>query len=94
LHIEEYVGVYRQILESLRKAGIHDPEAAKVILQELGKDRRANKVEEMRMKGTDVPATERQKKFLGRRGVVFPQNLSKSQASEIITRLTAQTSAK
>ncbi|MBC7219070.1 MAG: hypothetical protein H5T49_02910 [Hadesarchaea archaeon] len=95
MRIEEYVAVYRQILETLQRAGIRDPEAARVILQELGKDRRAiEAAEERRLKGTEEPATERQRKFLERRGVVFPRDISKTQASEIIARLTAQTSAK
>jgi len=93
--IENYVQEYKQILEALQRAGIHDPEAARTILQELGKDRRAREAADERCRrGTGEPATERQRKFLERRGVVFPRDISKSQASEIITRLTAQASAK
>ncbi|MEM3452490.1 MAG: hypothetical protein QW835_02555 [Candidatus Hadarchaeum sp.] len=93
-HVREYVQNYRQILEALAEAGIHDPEAARVILQELGKDRRMREAAEGRQREDDGPVTDRQRKFLERKGVVFPSNLTKLQASEIITKLTAQTSTK
>jgi hypothetical protein len=87
MRIEEYVEEYRQILGALQRAGIYDPDAAKVVLQERGRDRRTREVAEERAGRKGEPATERQKKFLEVRGVAYPRDITKSQASEVISRI-------
>jgi len=90
LEADWYVRQYRAILDALQKAGIYDGEVAAVILQEIGKDRRQMEVAERERNAAGEPATERQKKFLEKKGVLFPKNLTKLQASEVISRVMAQ----
>jgi hypothetical protein len=90
VRIEEYVEEYRQILGALQRAGICDPDAARAILQERGRDRRMREVAEGRTGKMGEPATERQKRFLDARGVPYPEDITKTQASEVISKISAR----
>jgi len=90
MRIEDYVEEYRQILGALERVGVHDPDAARIILQERGRDRRMERIgEEKRGSPTrekDEPATEKQKNFLDNLGVDYPADITKSEATRAITR--------
>ena len=84
---EEYVEEYRRILGLLEKEGIRDPDAAKLILREVAKDRRMEFVSRERQAQAreDEPATEKQKQFLTKLGVSYPPNITKSEAYKAIS---------
>ncbi len=90
MKIEDYVEEYKQILSDLERVGIHDPDAARTILQERARDRRMERIGEERRGnatgGKDQPATERQKKFLDSLGIDYPADITKSEASRAISR--------
>ena len=48
MKIEDYVEEYKQILSDLERVGIHDPDAARTILQERARDRRMERIGEER----------------------------------------------
>ena len=72
---------------------MHDDQAALVILQEMGKASRTNRIRLEReanaakvsfTSSEDVPATEKQIGFLTRLGVKVPEGLSKREASALL----------
>lgn len=82
--IEEYVALFNAI-----EARIGDDETARVILGQLGKDRRMSAMKEReRSNGkADPPATEKQLGLIRRLGGTPRPGLSKREASEEIDRL-------
>ena len=89
MRIEDYVEEYRQILGALERAGVHDSDAARIILQERGRDRRMERIGEEKRGSPgekDEPATEKQKKFLDSLGIYYPADITKSEASRSISR--------
>jgi len=90
MRIEDYVEEYKQILGALERVGVHDPDAARIILQERGRDRRTERIgEEKRASSTgekDEPATEKQKKFMDSLGIDYPADITKSEATRAISR--------
>ncbi|MFH1821381.1 MAG: hypothetical protein ABH852_02930 [Methanobacteriota archaeon] len=90
MRIEDYVEEYKQILSALERVGVHDSDAARIILQERGRDRRMERIgDERRGNSTgerNEAATEKQKKFLDSLGIDYPADITKSEASRAISR--------
>ncbi len=96
MRVEDYVEEYEQILGALERAGVYDPDAARIILQERGRDRRMERIgEEKRGSHTrenDELATEKQK-FLDSLGIDYPADITKSEASKAISRVEGRAKA-
>ena len=61
-----------------------DDRAALVLLQEIARDRRSEQIREEREKRNGEPATDKQKKFMKKLGIDFPDTVTKKEASILI----------
>jgi len=74
--VEGYLWLFEQIKE---KSGSET--VALALLQEIGKDRR---MEEMQEAKNNEPATSKQKKFMDDLGIKYPKTVTKKEASALI----------
>ena len=77
--LDEYMRLLEQIKQ---KTG--DERTAVSLLQELSKDRRAAEIHEERGVEQSQPATEKQKNFMKKLGIKFPDTVTKQEASTLI----------
>ena len=74
---------YMELLEEIRQK-TDDERTAVSLLQEVSKDRRMEAIREEREAKNNVPATEKQKKFMKKLGIEFPETVTKQEASVLI----------
>lgn len=80
---KEKLDSYLELLTEIsRKTG--NSEEARVLLQELSKDRRMQEIREEREMRNNRPATERQKRFMDDLGIQYPKAVTKEEASVLI----------
>ena len=77
--LENYVELYDEIREKTES-----DEAAVAIFQEMGKDKRSNRIREERSSVQHKPATEKQKRLMRKLGMNFPDGLTTKEASELL----------
>ena len=80
------VAEYLDLVRDLRSK-FGDDHTALTILQEVKKDLRMAQIQQERSTGVidvDYPATERQRMYLNKLGVVVPERLTKKEASALI----------
>ena len=82
--IEERATAYFKVFEQLRQR-VADDRLAGVILQEIAKDLRMDRIEQGRnSNGKDAPATTKQIAYLKSLGVKAQAGISKREASQLI----------
>ena len=82
--IEERASAYLSLFEQLRHK-VSDERLAGILLQEIAKDLRMDRIEQSRNgNGTEAPATAKQIAYLKSLGVQARPGLSKSEASQLI----------
>jgi len=82
-NIKEKVEGYLELLDQIN-AKTEDATTAIVLLQEVAKDLRTERMIEEREARKNEPATAKQKKFMDDLGIDFPENLTKQEASKLI----------
>ena len=80
--IEEYVFLMEQIRDRFG-----DDTEAIAILQEIGKDIRANNIQQQKSFNSNSPATENQITYLKKLGSKIPEGLTKWKASKLIDQI-------
>ena len=74
---------YMELLEQI-KGKTDDERTAVSLLQEVSKDRRMEAIRDEREAKNNMPATEKQKKFMKKLGIDFPETVTKQEASLLI----------
>ena len=87
IDIKQKIAQYSLILAEI-EARCGDETKALVILQEIGKDMRANNIQQHKSYNGNYPATENQIGYLKSLGAEIPEGLTKRQASQLIDDLT------
>ena len=77
--IEEYASLLEQI-----KTRIQDSSEAVVILEQIGKDKRTELIQGLQNPNSDIPATEKQKKYMDSLGIEYSDDVTKKDASDMI----------
>jgi hypothetical protein len=77
--MEGYLALFGAISEKINNDAV-----AIAILQEVSKDRRSQQIQGERAEKDDGPATAKQKGYLRKLGIGFPENISKVEASALI----------
>jgi hypothetical protein len=77
--MEDYLALFAAISDKID----NDPVAI-AIMQEVSKDRRSQLMQGERSEKDNRPATAKQKDYLRKLGIKFPENLSKAEASALI----------
>jgi hypothetical protein len=81
--IQAKLDSYMELLEEIRQK-TDDERTAVSLLQEVSKDRRMEAIRDEREAKNNVPATEKQKKFMKKLGIEFPDTVTKQEASVLI----------
>ena len=87
IDIKQRIAQYSLILAEI-EAKCGDETKALVILQEIGKDMRANNIQQHKSYNGNYPATENQIAYLKWLNAEIPEGLTKRQASQLIDDLT------
>jgi len=74
---------YMKLLEQIKQK-TEDERTAVVLLQEVSKDRRSAEIREERGVEQNQPATDKQKNFMKKLGIKFPDTVTKQEASTLI----------
>lgn len=82
MELEKHIEQFNQIFEKLSGRG--KTQVAIAIMQEMGKDRRVEEINS-RKNGNNEKATEKQKWLLNQLGVPFSEEISKKEASALIS---------
>ena len=82
-NIQDRLDTYMEILGEIRKK-TDDERTAVSLLQEVSKDRRMEEMRQEKEAKNSVPATDRQKKFMKKLGIDFPETVTKQEASLLI----------
>jgi hypothetical protein len=77
--LDEYMRLLKQI-----KQKTQDERTAVALLQEVSKDRRSAEIREERGIEQSQPATDKQKNFMKKLGIKFPDSVTKQEASTLI----------
>jgi len=77
--VNGYVALFDAIAEKTESDAV-----AIAILQEMSKDRRGQQMSGERVDKNGKPATDRQKRYLRKLGLEFPENITKAEASALI----------
>ena len=80
---QEQLTKYLELLGEI-KSKTEDERTASVVLQELSKDRRMEEMRQVRETRNNVPATDKQKKFMTKLGIEYPKTVTKQEASALI----------
>ena len=83
IDIQTKIEEYAFIIEKIRNR-FGDDANTTVILQEIGKDIRANNIQQNKSYSSNSPATDKQLGYLKQLGVAVSEGLTKSQASKLI----------
>ena len=81
--IQAKLDSYMELLEKIKQK-TDDERTAVSLLQEVSKDRRMDAIRDEREAKNNVPATEKQKKFMKKLGIEFPETVTKQEASMLI----------
>jgi len=81
--MQSKLGEYLKLLEQIKQK-TQDERTAVALLQEVSKDRRAAEIREERGVEQSQPATEKQKNFMKKLGIKFPDTVTKQEASTLI----------
>ena len=81
--IQAKLGNYIELLEQIKQK-TDDERTAVSLLQEVSKDRRMEAIRDEREAKNSMPATEKQKKFMKKLGIDFPETVTKQEASLLI----------
>ena len=83
-YIEKLKEIYKELAD-MKLTPANRLIASVSILQEMGKDSRTpNYQKEIKIKDPNSPATEKQKDYLKKLNITFPENLSKEEAMILI----------
>ena len=82
-NIQAKLDIYMELLEEIRQK-TDDERTAVSLLQEVSKDRRMEEMRQEKEAKNSVPATDRQKKFMKKLGIGFPETVTKQEASLLI----------
>ena len=74
---------YLELLDKINSK-VQDEATAVILVQEIAKDQRMNRMIEEREAMNNKPATFKQKKFMDDLGIKYPKNISKQEASALI----------
>ncbi|MFB6167006.1 MAG: hypothetical protein ABEJ62_01970 [Candidatus Nanohaloarchaea archaeon] len=92
--VETAARVYRRLNEDHGFESDTATELAEQVLEEIGKDRRTDTIQQGREDLRDTegpePATERQKEYLDDLGVEYEEDITKEEASELIDEATQE----
>jgi hypothetical protein len=77
--MESYLSLFAAISEKINNDAV-----AIAIMQEVSKDRRSLQMQGERTEKDGRPATAKQKDYLKKLGIKFPENISKVEASALI----------
>jgi hypothetical protein len=77
--LESYLELLSEIKEKTE-----DERTATVLLQEISKDQRMERIKQEREANNGSPATDKQKQFMKKLGIDFPRNVTKHEASALI----------
>jgi hypothetical protein len=77
--MDGYLALFAALSEKIDNDAV-----AIAILQELSKDRRSQQMQGERTEKDGKPATAKQKDYLRKLGIKFPENISKVEASALI----------
>lgn len=80
---QQRIGGYLALFGAIAEK-IDNDAVAIAILQEVSKDRRSQQMQGERSEKDNRPATAKQKDYLRKLGIAFPENLSKAEASALI----------
>jgi hypothetical protein len=85
IQIQDKAGYYLNLFEQIRKR-VMDVPLSMVILQEIGKDIRQERIgtREYSNGNGDSPATDKQIGYMRKLGIPVPENLTKREASRLI----------
>ncbi|KXB07630.1 hypothetical protein AKJ51_00750 [candidate division MSBL1 archaeon SCGC-AAA382A20] len=82
--MENKLEEYLELLEKIKKQ-VGNEDTAASIVGEIGKDRRVEKMHEKNgNNGNGSAATEKQKAFMEKLGIDYPENVTKREASGLI----------
>lgn len=81
--MQSKLGEYLKLLEQIKQK-TQDERTAVALLQEVSKDRRSAEIREERGVEQSQPATEKQKNFMKKLGIKFPDTVTKQEASTLI----------
>ena len=74
---------YLELLDKIREK-TQDERVATVLLTEISKDIRMERIKQEREMSNGDPATDKQRKFMKKLGIDFPETLTKQEASSLI----------
>ena len=80
---KEKLNTYLELLGEISEK-TNDERTAMTLLQEISKDRRMQEIREERGAKNNEQATEKQKQFMKKLGLDFPENVTKKEASVLI----------
>ena len=83
IDIQTKIEEYAFLVEQIRNRFGDDAEAM-VVLQEIGKDIRANNIQQKKSFNGNSPATEKQIAYMKKLGLTIPEGLTLRQASKMI----------
>ena len=81
--MQSKLGEYLKLLEQIKQK-TQDERTAVALLQEVSKDRRSAEIREERGVEQNQPATDKQKNFMKKLGIKFPDTVTKQEASTLI----------
>ena len=82
-NINKKLNSYLELLAEIKEK-TEDEITARVLLQELSKDLRMEKIKQEREANNGSPATDKQKNFMKKLKIVIPEGLTKQAASMMI----------
>ena len=83
IEMENKIEEYANLLEQIKKQ-IPDSSEAVAILNQIGKDKRTELIQGLQNPTSDLPATEKQKKYMDSLGIVYDDSVTKKEASDMI----------
>ena len=82
-NVQSKMDEYLELLEQIKQKTT-DERTAVSVLQEISKDRRSVEIREERQAKNAEPATDKQKQFMKKLNIQFPENVTKHEASVLI----------
>lgn len=83
IDIQTKINEYALLIEQIRNR-LGDGAEAMAVLQEIGKDIRANNIQQQKKYNSNSPATEKQIAYMNKLGLTIPEGLTVQQASKMI----------
>jgi len=82
-NMQAKLDAYLELFQELKQK-TSDERTALTLLQEVSKDKRMEQIRNEREANNNNPATEKQRQFMKRLGIDFPENTTKQEASALI----------